>query len=314
MPELVNRFSYSPSQGSMFQTCQRQYWFSRYGSWGGWEKDASPLTRETYRLKKLTNRYLWTGNRVHETIQHILSLFQKELEFDPGEVRSRLLEQFRQDFRESRNHPRKTVPPKNKVVLIEHEDTELNVSDGEWKKLVDRALSALDGFFLSEAFRLIRELGPSAILRNDDVLESIQASAKGYEFPVYVTIDVALKTNAGVMILDWKTGKPDSSGGHQQQLGLYALFAESKWKIQPEQIQFSPVYLAYTPLALNLSAASREVLESVRETIEQNAQNILERIEDPDRGVASMDHFSVTTIPSNCRNCPFRSICMERPS
>ncbi|MHB8543657.1 MAG: RecB family exonuclease [Leptospirales bacterium] len=313
MAELVNRFSYSPSQGSMFQTCQRQYWFSRYGSWGGWEKDASPITREIYRLKKLTNRYLWTGNRVHETIQEILSLFRTGQPFDPSEMRSRLLEQFRQEFRQSRAHPRKTLAPKNKVVLIEHEDSELHVSDEEWKKLVERALTALDGFFVSEAFRLIRELGPASILRNDDILESIPASVEGYEFPVYVTIDVALKTPTGVTILDWKTGKPDPSGGHDQQLGLYALFAQSTWKIQPEQIHFSPVYLAYTPQTLDLSSASVEVLESVRATIEKNARTILERIEDPDRGIATMDQFSVTTNPYNCRNCPFRSICMERP-
>lgn len=314
MAELVNRFSYSPSQASMFQTCQRQYWFSRYGSWGGWEKDASPLAREAYRLKKMTNRYLWTGNRVHETIQEVLSAFRKGLESDPSAIRSQLLELLRKDFRESRDHPRKTLAPKNKVVLIEHDDPERQTSDDQWKKLVDRAMASIDGFFLSAAFRQIRSLGPDAILRNDDALEYMTASVEGYEFPVYVTIDVALKTGNGIMILDWKTGKPDSSGGHTQQLGLYALFAQSTWKTPPEQIRFAPVYLAYAPETLDLSTASREALETVRETIEHNARIILERIEDPDRGLAPIDRFSVTTSASDCRNCPFRSICTERPS
>ncbi len=314
MAELINRFSYSPSQASMFQTCQRQYWFSRYGSWGGWEMDAAPLAREAYRLKKMTNRYLWTGSRVHEAIREVLNRFREGLPFDPAEVRTRLLEQLRKDFRDSRDHVRATVAPKNKVILIEHEDPERQTTDEQWKKLVDRALSSIDGFFSSEAFRLIQKLGPKAIERNDDALESMPASVAAHEFPVYVTIDVALRTEGGILILDWKTGKPDPSGGHDQQLGLYALFAQSTWKIAPKQIQFAPVYLAYTPERLDLSTPSQETLDAVRETIEQNARIMLEKIEDPDRGVARIEQFSVTRFPEDCKNCPFRSICNDRPS
>lgn len=148
MAELVNRFSYSLSQGSQFRTCERQYWFSRYGSWGGWEREASPLAREAYRLKKLTNRYLWTGNRVHEAIRETLEVFRSGAQPDPGDVREQLLKRLREDFRGSRDHPRKTPGPKNKVLLLEHEDPDSAVSDQQWKSVVERALSAIDGFFV----------------------------------------------------------------------------------------------------------------------------------------------------------------------
>ncbi len=313
MAELVNRFSYSLSQGSQFRTCERQYWFSRYGSWGGWEKDASTLAREAYRLKKLTNRYLWTGNRVHETIRQTLSSLRSGDKPEPAAVRERLLEQLRQDFRGSRDHPRRTPGPKNKVLLFEHEDPESAVSDTQWKSVVERALSAIDGFFRSEALRLIQKFGYASLLRNDDVLESMDSEAADFVFPVYVTIDVALETPEGILILDWKTGKPDVSGNHEEQLGIYALFSKSKWAIEPERIRFAPVYLSYTPERLDLSPVTEEMLDLATKNIQSNAATILAKIDDPERGVARMENFRTTDDPVECRRCVYRSLCPDGP-
>ncbi|MCL4460894.1 MAG: PD-(D/E)XK nuclease family protein [Nitrospirae bacterium] len=313
MAELVNRFSYSLSQGNQFRTCERQYWFSRYGSWGGWEKDALPLSREAYRLKKLTNRYLWTGNRVHETIRHTLDLLRSGSQPDPVGTRDRLLEQLRQDFRGSRDHPRKTPGPKNKVLLLEHEDPDSGVSDTQWKGVVDRALSAIDGFFRSEAFRLIQKTGYASLLRNDDVLESMDSAVEGFVFPVYVTIDVALDTPEGILILDWKTGKPDASGSHEEQLGIYALFSKKKWATDPGRIRFSPVYLSYAPERLDLSPVTEGMLDLATENIRTNAGKILQKIDDPERGVARMENFRTTEDPSECRRCVYRTLCSDSP-
>lgn len=313
MPELVNRFSYSLSQGSQFRTCERQYWFSRYGSWGGWDREAPWLAREAYRLKKLTNRYLWTGNRVHEAIRQTLDAFRSGNQPEPGDVRARLLEQLRQDFRGSRDHPRKTSAPKNKILLLEHEDPENAVSDQQWKSVVDRALSAIDGFFCSEALRQIQKSGYSSLLRNDDVLESMDCEAANVLFPVFVTIDVALETPEGILILDWKTGKPEKSGNHEEQLGIYALFSQKKWAVERGRIRFAPVYLSYTPERLDILPVSEEMLALATDNIRANAEEILSRIDDPERGVAQMESFRTTTDPAECRRCVYRSLCPDGP-
>lgn len=313
MAELVNRFSYSLSQGLQFRTCQRQYWFSRYGSWGGWEKDAPPLAREAYRLKKLTNRFLWTGNRVHETIRQVLETYRSGVVPDEQEVRNRLLQQLREDFRGSRDHPRKTPGGKSKVLLLEHEDPENRIADSQWKSVVDRALSAIDGFFRSEALRVIHNTGYDAILRNDDMLESMEASVGQRTFPVFVTIDVALRFPEGILILDWKTGKPDISGSHAEQLGIYALFSGKEWKVGPENIRFSPVYLSYTPEKLDISPVTSDMLDRATDNIRTNAAAILEKIEDPEKGVARMERFSLTDDPTECRKCVYRILCPDNP-
>ena len=313
MAELVNRFSYSLSQGSQFRTCERQYWFSRYGSWGGWEREASPLAREAYRLKKLTNRYLWTGNRVHEAIRETLEVFRSGAQPDPGDVREQLLKRLREDFRGSRDHPRKTPGPKNKVLLLEHEDPDSAVSDQQWKSVVERALSAIDGFFRSEALRQIQKNGYSSLLRNDDVLESMDAEVANLHFPVFVTIDIALESPDGILILDWKTGKPEKSGNHEEQLGLYALFSKEKWKIESDRIRFAPVYLSYFPDRLDVSPVTEEMLDLARENIRSMTKEILSRIDDPERGIARMENFRTTTDPAECRRCVYRSICPDGP-
>ena len=38
--EFKNDFSWSFSRDSAFNTCKRKYYYSYYGSWGGWNKDA----------------------------------------------------------------------------------------------------------------------------------------------------------------------------------------------------------------------------------------------------------------------------------
>jgi len=62
---LTNDFGWSASRDRTFQQCHRQYWFNYYGSWGGWEEDAEPRTRELWILKQLQSRYMWLGDLVH---------------------------------------------------------------------------------------------------------------------------------------------------------------------------------------------------------------------------------------------------------
>lgn len=302
-----NSFSFSVSQGSAFRSCHRQYWYSRYGSWGGWLPDAEPETREAYRLKKLTNRYLWTGNRVHEAIKNVLSKFRAGLPFDPKQVRADLERLLQEDFAASAAHPKGEIVRDGKVVLIEQHHDDERISDKDWKSVIDRALTAIDGFFVSEAYKCISEAGPDALLRGDEKLESMPMTVKGVTFPVFVTIDVALKMGDHIVIMDWKTGKP--GGEHEEQLGLYAIFARTVWNTSPDNIFIAPVYLAYTPQNLDLTQAGEQVMQRVQERLTQTVETILSRIDDPDKGIAHKEAFERTENTRTCQRCVYKSIC-----
>ena len=72
MTDFKNKFSWSISQDRTFQTCKRKYYLNRYGSWGGWEKDADETTRKIYILKHQTTIPMLVGDVVHQTISKIL--------------------------------------------------------------------------------------------------------------------------------------------------------------------------------------------------------------------------------------------------
>ena len=72
MTDFKNKFSWSISQDRTFQTCKRKYYLNRYGSWGGWEKEAEELTRKIYILKNQSTIPMLVGDVVHQTISKIL--------------------------------------------------------------------------------------------------------------------------------------------------------------------------------------------------------------------------------------------------
>ena len=82
MAELKNEFTWSASRHGSFAYCKRQYWWSYYGSWGGWERHAPAEAREAYMLKNLSSRWAWVGTAVHEQIERILKRIPAELRED----------------------------------------------------------------------------------------------------------------------------------------------------------------------------------------------------------------------------------------
>ena len=308
MASLVNSFSYSPSQWGQFETCHRQYWFSRYGSWGGWEKNCHPLTREIYRLKKLSNRYLWSGSRVHEAISGILKSFQAGNPIDPELEKQKLLQRMRQDFRDSKSLPPGEIPPKGSYRFVEHDDQEMAIIDSAWKEIVEKSVVALENFFLSEPWEWIRSLGPDCLLRTDEILESIPFQTDGVDFPVYLSIDLAINDPEGLIILDWKTGKP-SPKSHQPQLDLYAYYAVKKLDCPPDKVRTGAIYISSPERKVTLEYSSGKIMEETHARIETHTRTILSKIQDPFNGIANKDEFAPTPGAYSCKSGFFRRVC-----
>ncbi len=307
---LINGFSFSPSQWGQFESCPRQYWFSRYGSWGGWEKNAPELTREIYRLKKLSNRYLWSGSRVHEAISSCLKQFQQGGTIDQMLEKERLLTLLRQDFRQSRELPEGVIPPKGTYRFVEHDDKKMAVSDQVWKEIADRSLEAFGNFFQSAPWGWIQESGPECLLRTDEELEQIPFKTDGVEFPVYLSIDLAIETPEGLIILDWKTGKP-SPKSHQEQLDLYAYYAFSQMDLPPSGIRTAAVYLSAPDRKVVLREATEKSMEETYLRIESQTRVILQKIRDPLKGMAEKEQFPAAPAAYSCKSCVYSRVCED---
>ena len=317
MSELVNSFTLSNSQITTSSECLRKYWFSRYGSWGGWISGADERTKEIYRLKRLTGVYLWTGNRVHELIQEILTVFVETGIIMPEEAAvEKLRETLRNEYRQSLTFKKGENFPKGVVRFIEHDDDSRAIPPEKWKEVTDRAIDSIRGFYRSGVYSELINLPPTklarenAIVRKDDVLETILVNVDGRNVPVYVTIDVLMRDRDSekYLVVDWKTGK-EKKESHDKQLGIYAMFVEEKFGAPPENISFAPVYLGYTPDKMSTITFTREKAKETEEWIRSSARELLKRIEDPDKGVALEEKFPTNPGKFRCDWCEYKTVC-----
>ena len=200
MNDIHNEFSWSKSRDEIFQTCPRQYYFNYYGYWGGWEKGAPDRTREIYILKKLKNRFMWAGERVHDCIKHTLKNLQRGISIlDVDDIISITINQMRDDFRSSRGKRYLDYP--KTCALFEHE-YEVEISDDQWRKLADDVEKCLRNFYNSEIFSMLKELSPESWLEIEDFSFFYFTGKK-----IWAVIDCSYKTDEGVTIIDWKTGR-----------------------------------------------------------------------------------------------------------
>lgn len=229
MNELRNEFSWSKSRDEVFRTCPRQYYFNYYGYWGGWEKKAPARTRQIYILKNLKNRYIWAGEKVHECIKHTIENLQRGISIlDVDEIVSITINKMREEFRSSREK-RYRMRPKT-CALFEHE-YEMDISNTQWKKTADDVETCLRNFYSSEIFSMLKQLPLQNWLEVEDFSFFFMDGRK-----IWAVIDCSFRTEDGIAIVDWKTGRGTTSDVSLQ-LSCHAMYLTQKWRIRPEKIK-----------------------------------------------------------------------------
>ena len=298
--QLKNEFSWSKSRDETFRECLRRYYFQYYGSWGGWEKDAAPRTRQLYVLKNLQSRQMWAGSRVHAAIRHVLEHVRKGVPPPSAErVEEETLNAMREDFRNSRARKYREQPKKI-CGLFEHE-YDVPVSDEEWKKNADNVRLCIRNFYASEIFKRLCTLPAADWLEVED-LASFQLDG----LRVMVQLDASCKEDGRIAIYDWKTGRIEP-GRADLQFACYVLYAMDKWKVEPSQV---------TAVEFNLPTSteirhdvSDEQLETAKDYIRESADEMLFPLADPEHNVAEEDGFDFTEDERACKRCNFVKVC-----
>ena len=298
--QLKNEFSWSKSRDETFRECLRRYYFQYYGSWGGWEKDAAPRTRQLYVLKNLQSRQMWAGSRVHAAIRHVLEHVRKGVPPPAAErVEEETLNAMREDFRNSRARKYREQPKKI-CGLFEHEYA-IEIADDVWKATAAHAEKCVRNFYHAPVFQKLRELPAAAWLEIEE-----RATFQLDGLKVYVQLDCAFRDGDSVVIYDWKTGKTDAER-NDIQLACYILYAIEKWKATAEQVTAVDLYLTDgSEVSRQLNA---EQLENVKDYIRDSADEMLFPLSDPEQNFAEEDAFDVTDNESACRRCNFLKVC-----
>ena len=280
----------------MFDSCRRQYYYTYYGSWGGWKDTAEPHIRLLYQLKKMTTLPQLVGSVVHDAISRILKKSQQTGRTNPLQAaQTNAITLFNQHLIDSENK-RWLQSASRYTNLFEHYYNES--FDANEARL--RIAESLEAFFSSKPYQHLCTVPPDQWLSLEK-LESFTCHAT----KLWVTLDVAVRHNGGISIYDWKTGREREAD--KRQLSVYALYATTIWGVALQNLSLFDVYLQTgTLLCMPIDA---DTLEDTRRFIGQSIVAMQKVLDNPVANTASINTFPMTDHHTTCTSCPFKTVC-----
>ena len=294
MADLVNEFSWSRSRDNTFQECRRRYFYHYYGSWGGWDSDATPDIRRLYVLKQLGSRQMWGGRVVHDAVEMALHVYRDGRDVPVEPFVADVVERMRAEWRSSRDGRYRESP--KTVALFEHEYG-VPLKREVWQALSRNVTTCLRNFFRLPLLAAIRKTAP-------------EHWSKVFDFEgtaVWIAPDFGFWTDEGrLQLVDWKTGAADPDAAAFQ-LGCYALYAREVLGVEPARVDLLEANLrepVVTPVRWDDAR-----LERIREQIRLSIRSMKAYLADPATNSARIEDFERTEELRLCRWCNFRAVC-----
>ncbi|MFQ6615414.1 MAG: PD-(D/E)XK nuclease family protein [Fidelibacterota bacterium] len=298
MGDFKNEFSWSFSRHRSFNLCKRLYFFTYYGFWGGWEKDAEESTRTLYRLKKMTTLPMLIGSLVHEIINRVLDGLKKGKEMPVENAQRDLIGLFKRKWRESKQGEWMD-DPKWKANLFEHYYDE-ELTEDHLLQARETMMDSIRGFYDSDSYHFIKTLSPREWLTKEEI-DSFDFEGTN----VWVKLDFAARHGEKIYIYDWKTGREVTED--ETQLAVYGLYAMNRWAIELNNLRLFDIYLKkQLPVKMKLS---RKIVRGAREAIAHSIREMKALLDDELENRANIENFPMTDEKSLCRRCAFKGIC-----
>lgn len=309
MGQLKNTFSWSFSAAEDFEQCRRRRYWSKYGMWGGWARNASEEQQTAYRLCKMDNRWGLMGQAAENAIMWVLRQHQQGTPVDAKTGWDRVARPFlTQKWKESSEGGWRSAP-KRYCCLREHYYQTLE-DENEAKRQIAAQVQNCIANFIDKVLPRIGTIQPNQEFRiatpeaGGDVEHFFFEGVKIYSIP-----DYAYKIGDEVHIHDWKAGKIKADQ-HRLQLSLYALWAIVKYGASLDSIFLYVEYLNEGQV-LPFQITSEE-LEAVKERMSESVGEMSEYLEDCDRErnePLPKEEWELTLDPANCTLCNFYELC-----
>jgi len=289
-----NEFSWSYSRKKLFDHCRREYYLSKYASWGGWDYQADERTRRCYYLSKMTNLNMWAGSLVHDAIAGIIHRLPER---SSGErIHDEVVQRMRFDWKKSLSGEWK-ARPKN-IPLFHELYYGLALDRKRTDAIKAKVLLSLENFLNSKTYGRLLGRDPKGF-KSVEKLETFELD--GYK--IWVKIDFSDTQGDRLVIYDWKTGKVREK--YKEQLSIYALFAMAQWNYLPEEITVKPFYLSdghlssfvYTP----------EEIEQTELLIKMSCRDMKAVVNE--KNEAKEEDFPKTQDEWKCKRCAFYEVC-----
>ncbi|MEN8079015.1 PD-(D/E)XK nuclease family protein [Clostridioides difficile] len=298
--------SWSISKMKTLNSCEREYYYTYYGSHNGWIYTSTDEQKLAWRLKKLTNLWMCFGDVVHNQIKGIINICKKDktkfmnaIRFN--EVTLNLLRNIvRESIQKYKTDEWNEYP---KGTMLQEYYYGNTISKELGNELKERLNQCINSFYVSKSFEDILK-SETMILENDeDVFSSIQYNS----LKIYSKIDLLYKDTEGYyIIVDWKTGKPSDSD--KEQLLVYAWYVMEQYGVHYSKIKGRIEYL--------LDGYSEELLfkyediEYIKCKVENDLKIINYYLDDINLNKAKEKiEFHKTDQSYKCKNCKFRLLC-----
>lgn len=296
------RWSWSFSRQQTFEDCRRMYYYQYYGSHSGWEINAPPEAALAYRLKKLVNLYTVLGDAVHQAAQLVVErLAMGRPLVGAAEIEERIRQQLRSVWRSSQSNRALFVQHPNRVPMLHEFYYGYGPSDELVEKINERITLCAHNLASSP---ILREIGEGG----GEVLSCEQFDTFELEgTPVYAVPDLIYRrTDGGLLIVDWKTGRQDEQ--NLEQVALYGYYAQEKFDVPADQITIRLEYLeAGTGVELTLSD---EMLAEVKAKAVSGMIEMRSYLDDAELNRAKpREAFPLTPYRQQCLRCNYLELC-----
>ncbi len=309
MGELKNTFSWSFSAAEDFEACRRRRYWSKYGMWGGWARNASPEQKTAYRLNKMDNRWGLMGQATENAIMWVFKQHQQGFPADANAAWNTVARPFlTRKWNESIGGSWRNSP-KQYCCLREHYYKTLDDENEAKRQVAAQVRNCIDNF-IEKVLPRIGDIKPAQEFQiatpeqGGDVENFVYEGVKIYSIP-----DYAYRIGDEVHIHDWKAGKIKADQ-HRMQLSLYALWAIVKYGVKLENIFLYVEYLnegQVMPFQL-----SESDLEETKAVMGESVGEMTEYLVDCDREKNEplpKEEWELTLDPINCRQCNFYELC-----
>lgn len=299
--------SWSISRMKTLNSCEREYYYTYYGSHNGWICTSSDEQKLSWRLKKLTNLWMCFGEIVHEQIRGIIIASKNNKKIMNAdifnEVTLKILRNIIKESIEKYNNDQWNEYPKGKMLQEYYYGGKISKEIGN--QLKERLMQCVNSFYVSKTFEDI--LNPDTIIIEND--EDVFNSFLINNLKIYSKIDLLYKdTNGDYIIVDWKTGK--YSNGDKEQLLVYACYINEKYGVNPSRIKGRIEYLLENHA--EEIVFNEDDLDYIKEKVENDLKIINYYLDDIDLNKAKeKNKFLKTEKKFKCSSCKFRLLCDE---
>ena len=308
---ITNDFSWSRSRHEKLKECRRAYYYHYYRSWGGWELSAAPDIRELYVLKKLSNRFTWSGAVVHDVVKRALIRLRHGRDVSAAREIDRAHRLMRHDWRFSWSRDFWFQKYRREFSGLAEHEYAVPIPSEDWRHNWDSAQQALEWFFASRWVALARSLRREQWLEVDqDDFERATFAFEGVK--VYAMPDFAYRELDGTpVVVDWKTGKVREGYG-EQVLG-YALYMSAAHHVPVERVRAVLVYLNEgIEQSVRVDPAS---VDGFRTHFRASVATMRDLLAFPPANVPKDEAaFARTDDLSRCEHCVFRRPCGRGPA